>query len=371
MLTEIDHVAIAVNDLEAAIDYYQRAFGAEVEHREIVEQDGVEEALLRVADSYVQLLTPTRPDSPVAKALEKRGEGLHHVGYRVDDCAKALASVRGRRRHGDRQGAPARLAWHHRRVHPPQGELRHPHRARPGVTDRFYLDTLTRLLADGVVAPTDRLLVACGGLVDRDTLLAAGFTDVVITNLDERMDVYNEYAPFAWRHEDAEALTRGRRQRRLGRRPPRPPPLRLTASRPRRAAAGRAQGRHRVRGAATRSSCALACDSGWWRSTRSPRWRPTRAGGAVCANGPIPNHVYRWTEREVRKTVKSLLPSHEHDIRFAYGLRFPADRLGLRRLVHAAEVVAPVVGRMAPRQGNEFAFVIRKNVRPQPWLREG
>jgi len=93
VLTEIDHVAIAVNDLEAAIDYYQRAFGAEVEHREIVDQDRVEEALLRVADSYVQLLTPTRPDSPVAKALEKRGEGLHHVGYRVDDCAKALAAV--------------------------------------------------------------------------------------------------------------------------------------------------------------------------------------------------------------------------------------------------------------------------------------
>ncbi len=93
MLTEIDHVAIAVNDLEAAIDYYHRAFGAEVEHREIVERDGVEEALLRVADSYVQLLTPTRPDSPVAKALEKRGEGLHHVGYRVDDCAVALAAV--------------------------------------------------------------------------------------------------------------------------------------------------------------------------------------------------------------------------------------------------------------------------------------
>jgi methylmalonyl-CoA/ethylmalonyl-CoA epimerase len=93
ILTEIDHVAIAVNDLEAAVDYYQRAFGAEVEHRELVEKDGVEEALLRVADSYVQLLTPVRPDSPVAKALEKRGEGLHHVGYRVEDCAEALAAV--------------------------------------------------------------------------------------------------------------------------------------------------------------------------------------------------------------------------------------------------------------------------------------
>jgi methylmalonyl-CoA epimerase len=94
LLTEIDHVAIAVNDLEAAIEYYAETFGATVEHREVVESDGVEEALLRVADSYIQLLTPTRPDSPVARAIEKRGEGLHHVGYRVDDCAAALQSVK-------------------------------------------------------------------------------------------------------------------------------------------------------------------------------------------------------------------------------------------------------------------------------------
>jgi methylmalonyl-CoA epimerase len=93
MLIEIDHVAIAVNDLEAAIAYYRDVFGATVDHRELVESDGVEEALLKVAESYVQLLTPTRPDSPVAKAIEKRGEGLHHVGYRVADCAKALESM--------------------------------------------------------------------------------------------------------------------------------------------------------------------------------------------------------------------------------------------------------------------------------------
>jgi len=93
ILTAIDHVAIAVSDLEAAIDYYQRAFGATVHHREIVERDGVEEALLKVAESYVQLLTPTRPDSPVAKSIEKRGEGLHHIGYRVADCKSALAAM--------------------------------------------------------------------------------------------------------------------------------------------------------------------------------------------------------------------------------------------------------------------------------------
>ena len=94
MLTEIDHVAIAVNDLEAAIEYYRAAYGVEVEHREVIERDGVEEALLRVADSYVQLLTPIRDDSTVAKFLANKGEGLHHVGYRVDSCAAALERVR-------------------------------------------------------------------------------------------------------------------------------------------------------------------------------------------------------------------------------------------------------------------------------------
>jgi methylmalonyl-CoA epimerase len=89
-LTEVDHVAIAVRDLDAAIGWYQETFGATVAHRETVERDGVEEALLAVADSYIQLLTPTRDDSPVAKYLDQRGEGLHHVGYRVADCGAAL-----------------------------------------------------------------------------------------------------------------------------------------------------------------------------------------------------------------------------------------------------------------------------------------
>ncbi len=94
LLTEIDHVAIAVNDLEAAIAWYGEVFGATVDHRERVERDGVEEALLKVAQSYVQLLTPTRDDSTVAKFLASKGEGIHHVGYRVDDCAAALQAIK-------------------------------------------------------------------------------------------------------------------------------------------------------------------------------------------------------------------------------------------------------------------------------------
>jgi methylmalonyl-CoA/ethylmalonyl-CoA epimerase len=93
LLTEIDHVAIAVHDLESAIAYYRDTFGAVVEHRETVEKDGVEEALLAVAQSYIQLVTPTRDDSPVAVYLAKRGEGLHHIGYRVKNCAEALDAV--------------------------------------------------------------------------------------------------------------------------------------------------------------------------------------------------------------------------------------------------------------------------------------
>jgi methylmalonyl-CoA/ethylmalonyl-CoA epimerase len=94
LFTEIDHVAIAVRDLDAAIAWYAEAFGATVAHRERVESDGVEEALLAVADSYVQLLTPTRDDSPVAKYLDAKGEGLHHIGYRVADCGVALDAAR-------------------------------------------------------------------------------------------------------------------------------------------------------------------------------------------------------------------------------------------------------------------------------------
>ena len=93
-LTNIDHVGIAVADLDAAVAWYEEMFGAEVAHRERIESDGVEEALLKVADSYIQLLTPYTDTSPLAKFMARSGEGLHHVGYRVDDCGAVLESVK-------------------------------------------------------------------------------------------------------------------------------------------------------------------------------------------------------------------------------------------------------------------------------------
>ena len=94
LLTDIDHVGIVVRDLDAAVAWYERTFGASAARRERIEQDGVDEALLTVGRSFVQLLTPFTDESPLARHLERRGEGIHHVGYRVSDCTAALTTVR-------------------------------------------------------------------------------------------------------------------------------------------------------------------------------------------------------------------------------------------------------------------------------------
>lgn len=98
MLTRIDHVGIACRDLEQSVAYYESTFGLVVISREQNEQQGVREAMLRVADgpdggSYVQLLEPLEPDTPVGRFLQRRGEGIHHVGYGVADITAALAAI--------------------------------------------------------------------------------------------------------------------------------------------------------------------------------------------------------------------------------------------------------------------------------------
>ena len=99
LLTRIDHVGIAVHDLDGSIEFYETTFGLTVAGRETNEAQGVREAMLFVADgpagsSYVQLLEPLGPDTPVGKFLATRGEGVHHIGYGVVDVGAALEQLR-------------------------------------------------------------------------------------------------------------------------------------------------------------------------------------------------------------------------------------------------------------------------------------
>lgn len=95
MFTRIDHVGIAVHDLAAATEFYTATFGLTVTATEINDEQGVREAMLAVGGggSYVQLLEPLRPESPVGVFLARHGEGVHHVGYGVDDVGAALAEL--------------------------------------------------------------------------------------------------------------------------------------------------------------------------------------------------------------------------------------------------------------------------------------
>jgi methylmalonyl-CoA epimerase len=86
----IHHLGVAVSDLDAAVETYRRLFGAEVELRETLEEQGVETALLRVGDDRIELLSSIDPDTPVGRFLERRGPGMHHVAFEVDDVAAEL-----------------------------------------------------------------------------------------------------------------------------------------------------------------------------------------------------------------------------------------------------------------------------------------
>jgi methylmalonyl-CoA epimerase len=93
-LTDIDHVGIAVAELDGAVMTYERLLGVAPTHRERVEDQGVEEVMFAVGSSYIQLLGALGPDTPVGRALEKRGPGVHHIAYRVEDISAALEHLR-------------------------------------------------------------------------------------------------------------------------------------------------------------------------------------------------------------------------------------------------------------------------------------
>lgn len=94
MFTRVDHIGVAVEDLDAALELYERDYAMTLVHREVVSAQGVEAVLLDVGENHVELLAPLGPDTPVGKFLAKRGPGMHHVAYQVPDIEAALASLR-------------------------------------------------------------------------------------------------------------------------------------------------------------------------------------------------------------------------------------------------------------------------------------
>jgi methylmalonyl-CoA epimerase len=94
VFTRVDHIGVAVEDIDAALELYERDYAMTLVHREVVGDQGVEAVLLDVGENHVELLAPLGPDTPVGRFLAKRGPGMHHVAYQVTDIEATLASLR-------------------------------------------------------------------------------------------------------------------------------------------------------------------------------------------------------------------------------------------------------------------------------------
>jgi ubiquinone/menaquinone biosynthesis C-methylase UbiE len=239
----------------------------------------------------------------------------------------------------------------------------------------FYARVLQRLIEGGIVDRGMSVLVSCGGSADRDALASAGFTDVTITNVDDAGDD-GSLAPFAWERQDAEALSYEDGSFEIG----------LVS-----AGLHHCRSPHRAllelyRVARVGVVALESRDSALMRLGVRLGAVDEYELGAVAAHGlaaggvantSTPNFVYRWTEREVAKTVASFAPHARHRLRFFREFELPdvlADAArGPRGL--ALRTLRPVVGlvtKILPRQANLFAFAIEKPQLPQdlqPWMR--
>jgi ubiquinone/menaquinone biosynthesis C-methylase UbiE len=239
----------------------------------------------------------------------------------------------------------------------------------------FYGRVLQRLIEDGIVDRGMSVLVTCGGSADRDALAAAGFTDVTITNVDDAGDG-GSLAPFRWARQDAEALTyedgsfdvalvsAGLHHCRS------PHRALLELYRIARVAVVALESRD---SALMRLGVRLGAVDEY--ELGAVAAHGLAAGGV--ANTSTPNFVYRWTEREVAKTVASFAPHARHRLRFFREFELPdvlADAArGPRRLaLRAARPVVGLITKVLPGQANLFAFAIEKPRLPgdlQPWMR--
>jgi SAM-dependent methyltransferase len=241
--------------------------------------------------------------------------------------------------------------------------------------DEFYSHTLEKLLQAGLVNLQMRILIVCGGTLDQKILGQAGFKDVTISNLDARMDA-NVYAPFAWSYQDAENITFKDNEfdfciahnglhhchsphrallemYRVGRKG-------LLVFEPRDGLIARLGVKMNL----------------------GQEYEVAAVFGNACAYGgvrntTVPNYVYRWTEREVKKSICSYAPWGKHRFLFFYALRLHWDRL--RDLQNKAWLILTAVAFpllrvltwVLPKQSNNFAFAVFKPNIPadlQPWI---
>ena len=242
----------------------------------------------------------------------------------------------------------------------------------------FYARTLNRLLERGVIRRDMSVLVVCGGPVDRDVLPALAFVDVVVSNIDEAVDPV-AFEPFRWSREDAEALSyedesfdvvmvsAGLHHCRS------PHRALLEMYRVARVAVVALESRD---SALMRAAAALGAVSEY--ELEAVATNRFRTGGVQNSN--VPNFVYRWTEREVEKTIAAHAPFARHQVLYFREFELPESVVELQRSSvrrAALRALAPVVRglvRVAPSQANLFAFAVLKPQLPrdlQPWIRLG
>lgn len=236
----------------------------------------------------------------------------------------------------------------------------------------IYTRAISSLLKRAWLKNSDTVLVLAGGSFDRQTILDLGLSNVTISNLDFH-DARRDYAPFVWKRLDAEnidvqdgsydwvVIHAGLHHLAVP-------------------AAGVCEmlrvARKGILCIEARDSLLMKLASSVGLTSDYELEPALLSDGALGGyrNGPIPNYVYRWTEREFEKTINSFAPTHQHTFFYDYGFSVPIQRFAMAKspLYRLTGRVISKLTRIAefvlPRQGNQFAFGVLKNSRRQPWL---
>ena len=237
----------------------------------------------------------------------------------------------------------------------------------------FYQKILNKIVKNHIISLDDNILVVAGGEKDRNAFYSCGFKNVTITNLDAHQEI-RDYKPYSWKMEDAEKLSFEDNEFDWvfvhdG--------LHHCAS-PHTALCEMLRVSKKGIGAFESKDSLLNWLANKLKLVPSYEIEPCilsegKYGG--IRNSQIPNHVYKWTEREVKKTVNSYTPQYQHKFTFYYGLTIPIHRLSMSKNIfkkifaYIGKIVLPIFTFFFKSQGNLFAFIVKKNVKLQPWLK--